>query len=216
MRHHRSTASPFRACHPGENAGSIKPRKPAGTLGGRKGRMLNPIKRRSVLYCPGYDAIADRRYYRIMVTQFALLAAQFGIEREIGPVEADERIPCVRWTVVAGKGGWRTETSYEVLRWDDLIRRDLSRNWRKRGPLFFAMIIASWRDRFMTRLFRMDWHFASLLIYPLIALLGVLITAIAAGYGAACLIALFLPLSSWIKALITIVLAAALARAAEP
>ena len=178
--------------------------------------MLNPIKRRSVLYCPGYDAIADRRYYRIMVTQFALLAAQFGIEREIGPVEADERIPCVRWTVVAGKGGWRTETSYEVLRWDDLIRRDLSRNWRKRGPLFLALIIASWRDRFMMRLFRMDWHFASLLIYPLVALLAILCATIAAGYGIASLVALFLPLPWWIKGLITITLAAFLARAAQP
>src|SRR5258708_5972919 len=147
--------------------------------------MLNPIKRRLVLYCPGYDAIADRRYYRLMVTQFALLTAQFGIEREIGPVEADECVPAVRWRVAAGTAEWRTETSYEVLRWDDLIRRDLSRNWRKRGPLFLAMLVASWRDRFMTRLFRMDWHFASLLIYPLVALLDVLCAAIAAGYGAA-------------------------------
>jgi hypothetical protein len=151
-----------------------------------------------------------------MVTQFALLTAQFGIEREIGPIEADERVPSVRWSVGAGNGQWHTETRYEVLRWDDLIRRDLSRNWRKRGPLFLAMIIESSRDRFMTRLFRMDWHFAALLIYPLVALLAVLCAAIAGGYGVASLIALFLPLSSWIKALITIVLAAALARAAEP
>ncbi len=181
-----------------------------------QGRTLNPIRRRLVLYCPGYDAIADRRYYRLMVTQFALLAGQFGIEREIGPVEVDERVPSVRWSVSAANAGWRTETTYEVLRWDDLIRRDLSRNWRKRAPLFLAMLTASWRDRFMLRLFRMDWHFASLLIYPLIALLAVLCAAIAAGYGVACLVALFLPLSSWITGLITIVLAAFLARAAEP
>ncbi len=178
--------------------------------------MRNPIKRRLVLYCPGYDAVADRRYYRLMVTQFALLTAQFGIEREIGPVEADECVPSVRWRVAAGKGEWRTETRYEVLRWDDLIRRDLSRNWRKRGPLFLAMLIASWRDRFMIRLFRMDWHFASLLIYPFVVLLGVLCAAIAAGYGVACLIALFLPLSPWLKGLVTIVLAAAFARASQP
>jgi len=174
--------------------------------------MRNPIKRRLVLYCPGYDAIADRRYYRLMVTQFALLTAQFGIEREIGPVEADECVPAVHWRVAAGTAEWRTETRYEVLRWDDLIRRDLSRNWRKRGPLFLAMLIASWRDRFMTRLFRMDWHFASLLIYPLVALLGVFCAAIAAGYG----IASLLPLSPWFKGIVAVVLAAALARAAHP
>jgi len=178
--------------------------------------MLNPVRHRLVLYCPGYDAIADRRYYQLMVTQFALLTARFGIEREIGPSETDERVPSVRWSVAAGKSEWHTRTSYEVLRWDDLIRRDLSRNWRKRGTLFLAMIIQSWRDRFMTRLFRMDWHFASLLIYPVVALAGVLCAAIAAGYGAACLIALFLPLSSWVKGLMAIVLAAVLARLAEP
>src|SRR6266404_5528235 len=174
--------------------------------------MLNPIKRRLVLYCPGYDAIADRRYYRLMVTQFARLTVQFGIKPEIGPVEADERLPSVRWSVSAGNAEWRTETRYELLRWDDLIRRDLSRNWRKRGPLFLALLIASWRDRFMMRAFRMDWHFAALLIYPVVALLGALCAAIAAGYG----IASLLPLSPWIKALVTIVLAAALVRAAHP
>src|SRR5258708_589146 len=178
--------------------------------------MRNPIKRRLVLYCPGYDAIADRRYYRLMVTQFALLTARFGIEREIGPVEADDCVPAARWRVAAGTAEWRTETRYEVLRWDDLIRRDLSRNWQKRGPLFLAMMIASWRDRFMTRLFRMDWHFACLLIYPLVALLGVFCAAIAAGYSAASLIAIFLPLPSWTEALITILFAAALVRAAHP
>lgn len=178
--------------------------------------MRKAIKHRLVLYCPGYDAAPDWRYRRLLVTQFAQLTAQFGIKREFGPVETDEMVPSVRWTVVAGKGGWRTETTYEVLRWDDLIRRDLSRNWRKRGPLLLAIILAAWRDAFMTRLFRIDWHFALLLVYPFAALFGILFAAAAAGYGAACLIALVLPLSLWIKGVIAIVLAAAFARAAEP
>src|SRR5260370_39438295 len=174
--------------------------------------MRNPIKRRLVLYCPAYAVIADRRYYRIMVTQFALLAAQFGIEREIGPVEADEHVPSVRWSVAAGTREWRTETRYEVLRWDDLIRRDLSRNWRKRSPLFLGVIAASWREGYMTRLFRVDWHFASLLIYPFVALLAVFCASIAAGYGVASL----LPVSPWIQGLVAVLLAVALAGAAQP
>jgi hypothetical protein len=47
-------------------------------------------------------------------------------------------------------------------------------------------------------------------------LLGTIFLATVIGYGVACLIALFLPLSTWIKGLIAIVLAVVLTRSAEP
>jgi hypothetical protein len=178
--------------------------------------MRSPIKRRVVLYCPGYDAVADRRYYPLMVTELALLTARFGIEHEIGPVEAEARVPSVRWSMAAGNAEWRSRTSYEVMRWDDLIRRDLNRSWRKRAPLFLEMIRQSWRERFVIRLFRINWHFAALLIYPVVAFLGTLGAAIAAGFGVADLVALFVPLSPWLEALLTIVCAGAFARIANP
>src|SRR5689334_14165685 len=80
-----------------------------------------PVTKRLVFYCPGYDPEAETRYRRLFVTGFAQTARRFGIMREIGPVETDPDIPAQRWSVVAGKGAWRTETLYEMLCWHDIV-----------------------------------------------------------------------------------------------
>ena len=123
--------------------------------------MPGAINVRHVFYCPGYDAAADSRYRRLFVEEFARLAEHFAIERDIGPVQQDEAVPSMRWAVAANNGKWRTETTYEVVRWEDLIRRDLNRTWVKRGPLLLRGIVAAFRERTIFRLFRIDWHFAA-------------------------------------------------------
>src|SRR5204862_4019344 len=97
--------------------------------------MPRAINSRHVLYCPGYDAAAAARYRRLFIEAFARLAEQFAIERDIGPVQGDEAVPSIRWAVAARNREWRTERIYEVLRCEDLIQRDLYRNWIKLGPI---------------------------------------------------------------------------------
>src|SRR6187551_817803 len=100
--------------------------------------MSGAVKKRLVFYCHGYDPEADTRYRRLFVTAFSQLSRRFGVERTISPQVHDPDIPAVRWTVSAGTGGWRTETVYQVLRWDDLVKRDFSRGWLARLPLLAA------------------------------------------------------------------------------
>src|SRR5262249_27878156 len=94
-----------------------------------------PVTRRQVFYVPGYEMKAETGYRKLFMVAFAQLARRFGVKRKIGSLEVDETIPAKRWTVVAEKDGWRTETRYEMLCWDDLVLRDLSRNWFYRLPL---------------------------------------------------------------------------------
>jgi len=101
--------------------------------------MRGAVKKRLVFYCHGYDPEADTRYRRLFVTAFSQLSRRFGVERTIGSQLADPEVPAVRWTVVAGTRGWRTETRYEVLRWDDLVKRDFARGWLARGSLARAL-----------------------------------------------------------------------------
>ena len=178
--------------------------------------MAETIKHRLVLYCPGYDAAAGTRYRRLFVAEFARLAEQFAVEREIGPVETDAAVPSIRWTVAAGTREWHTETIYEVLRWDDLIRDDLNRTWRKRGPLLLAGVFAALREGVISRLFRIDWHFAVALFCPLAMLLGVVLASFGIAYGAARVIHLVLPHPAIVTGIITVAFAAALLRAAQP
>lgn len=152
------------------------------------------IKKRLVFYCHGYDPDADTRYRRLFVTAFSQLSRRFGVERRIGPLVHDAEVPAARWAVTAGSRGWRTETIYEVLRWDDLVKRDFDRGWLRRMPLLAAAMGEALRSAVVQRLFRVNWQFALFVIYPWAALVAVIGGGFTLGYGAASLLTLAVPL----------------------
>jgi hypothetical protein len=178
--------------------------------------MQHHVTKRLVFFCPGYDELADTRYRRLMATGMAQIARRFGIEREIGPVERDDSIPSVRWSVSAGNAGWRTETAYEVLRWDDLVRRDFDRRWVARLPLLFGSLFEALRGGVIQKLFRLNWHFAAFVIYPWVGLLAVLSAVLLTGFGVTSLIAWLWPLPAAMKALLVCAITAGLLKALTP
>jgi len=172
--------------------------------------MQNSVTKRLVFFCPGYDELADSRYRRLMATGLAQMARRFGIERSLGPSERDDSVPAVRWSVNAGNAGWRTETVYEVLRWDDLVQRDFNRSWLVRLPLLFGSLFEALRGGVIQKLFRLNWHFAGFVIYPWIALFAIVAALLAAGFVIASLIGWLWPVSGPVKALLACAIAAGL------
>jgi len=164
--------------------------------------MGGTVKKRLVFYCHGYDPEADTRYRRLFVTAFSQLSRRFGVERTIGSQSQDPEIPAVSWTVSAGTRGWRTETRYQVLRWDDLVKRDFSRTWLSRIPLLAAAMAEALRGGVMQRLFRVNWQFALFVIYPWAALMVVIGGGFLLGWAAAWLLALALPLGETARLLL--------------
>jgi hypothetical protein len=164
--------------------------------------MGGTVKKRLVFYCHGYDPEADTRYRRLFVTAFSQLSRRFGVERTIGSQSQDPEIPAVSWTVSAGARGWRTETHYQVLRWDDLVKRDFGRTWLSRIPLLAAAMAEALRGGVMQRLFRVNWQFALFVIYPWAALLAVIGGGFVLGWAAASLLALVLPLGETARLLL--------------
>src|SRR5450432_2556394 len=82
------------------------------------------------------------------------------------------------WTIETKAGDWQTRTSYDFLRWEDLIQRDLaSPIWR---TVFHAMWIY-WRLVFggtIARFWRAHWRFATFISYPhVVVLLEALLSA---------------------------------------
>src|SRR5579862_8733286 len=108
--------------------------------------MRRPVTQRLVFYCPGYDAEADTRYRRVLAIGLGQLRRRFGIERTIGPVETDDAVPSLRWRIVARGQTWRTETVYEVLRWEDIVKRDFGRSWVERIPNLVTCMLGVLRD----------------------------------------------------------------------
>ncbi|HEX6443007.1 MAG TPA: hypothetical protein VF007_12520 [Stellaceae bacterium] len=178
--------------------------------------MQHPVKKRLVFFCPGYDALAASRYRRLMATGLGQTARRFGIERTLGPVERDDSVPGVRWPVGASGAGWRTETVYEVLRWDDLVQRDFDRSWPTRLPLLFGSLFEAIRGGVIQKLFRLNWHFAAFVIYPWVAFVALISAVLAIGFGMAGLIARFWPLPGALEALLAIAIGAGLWTALTP
>src|SRR6202165_6307100 len=82
------------------------------------------------------------------------------------------------WTIETKAGDWQTRTSYDFLRWEDLIQRDLAAPiWR---TVFHAIWIY-WHLVFrgtIARFWKAHWRFGTFITYPhfllLIAALGAL------------------------------------------
>ena len=174
------------------------------------------VAKRLVFYCPGYDPEAETRYRRLFVTGLAQTARRFGIKHEIGSVETDDGVPVQRWSVVASKDGWRTETRYELLCWHDLVERDLSRSWLSRLPLLLAAMIEALRDRVIVQVFRIDWQFGLMMLYPWAAMLALLTGALAIGYGIAALLGAMMAISFPLTLVLAMTVTAALLRAIDP
>ena len=141
------------------------------------------------------------------MTAFSQLSRRFKVERKIGPVTHDDTIPADRWTINARTEGWHTETIYEVLRWDDLVRRDFSRSWIERISLLLGALVEALRGAVVLRLFRLNWRFAIFVIYPWAALFAAISGAFLLAYGASVLADLALPLPAMARGGITVVIA---------
>ena len=178
--------------------------------------MPKRVRKRLVLYCPGYDPMAETRYRRLIGTGLAQLRRRFGIARNIGPLQRDDAVPSIRWGISAGNASWHTETDYEVLLWDDLVHRDFSRGWLVRLPLLFGALIEALRGGVIQKLFRLNWHFAAFVIYPWVALLVLVFGALLIAAAIAWPIAWALSLSGIVEATLAVVLALALLKLFEP
>ena len=125
-------------------------------------------------------------------------------------------MPAQRWPVVASKDGWRTETQYEMLCWHDIVHRDLSRSWLLRLPLLLAAMVQALRDGVIVKVFRIDWQFGLMMLYPWAALFALLLGAFGIGYAAAALFDLVLPSGLPLRIVLAVAVAALLLRVADP
>ncbi|MBV9075953.1 MAG: alpha/beta hydrolase, partial [Methylobacteriaceae bacterium] len=171
---------------------SFTPNRPADD------RAARPVRRRHVLYVPGYDPEAESRSRMIFVRELLRYAKRFGlVERSIGPVEPCPEIPALRWNVTAAKAGWRTETVVEVLRWDDIVIRDFARPLPLAAALLFTAFLHSIAAGTLFRFFRLNWKFGGVIVYPPVMVATTLGLGALLGAALARLLALWVPLPGW-------------------
>jgi Alpha/beta hydrolase family len=124
------------------------------------------VKHRHIIYVQGYDPRGLAQYYRMFRTELRKFGRLYQLTATISPPQRTPDGETASWTIETKAEDWQTRTSYDFLRWEDLIQRDLAAPiWR---TVLHAMLIY-WRLMFggtIARFWRAHWRFATFITYP--------------------------------------------------
>ena len=128
-----------------------------------------PVRQRILFYLPGYDPGANRRYRTLFVRELRRYAKRFGIRPpEISPASLSQNSQVQTWSVKAGDDGLETHTDYDVLLWDDLVRRDMARPTILGAGLNAIALINVAASGTLFRLYRASWKCGNVILYPFV------------------------------------------------
>lgn len=130
---------------------------------------MPPVRRRILFYLPGYDPDAGRRYRTLFVRELRRYAKRFGIAQpQLSRASLSEDGQVQTWTIKAGDAAEETETTYEVLLWDDLVRRDMGRPLLASAFLNALALLHVTASGTLFRLYRASWKCGNVILYPFV------------------------------------------------
>jgi hypothetical protein len=143
------------------------------------------VQHRQIIYVQGYDPRGLAQYYRMFRTELRKFSRLYQIAASISRPQSTPDGETASWTIETKAADWQTRTSYDFLRFEDLIQRDLA------APIWhtvFHAVLIYWRLVFsgtIARFWKAHWRFATFITYPhfllLIEALGIF--GIAYGFG---------------------------------
>jgi hypothetical protein len=129
------------------------------------------VQHRHIIYVQGYDPRGLAQYYRMFRTELRKFSRLYRLAATIGRPQSAPDGESASWTIETKAGDWQTHTSYDFLRFEDLIQRDLA------APVWatvFQAIWIYWRLVFggtIARFWKAHWRFATFITYPHLLLL---------------------------------------------
>jgi hypothetical protein len=124
------------------------------------------VQHRHIIYVQGYDPRGLAQYYRMFRTELRKFGRLYRLAATVSRPQVAANGETASWTIETKAGDWQTRTSYDFLRFEDLIQRDLAAPiWH---TVFHAMWIY-WRLVFggtIARFWKAHWRFATFISYP--------------------------------------------------
>jgi len=129
------------------------------------------VRRRHILYVPGYDPRGLAEYYRLFRSEYRKTCTLYGLKGHVSRVAEEEDRHAALWTYATEGPDWKVETTYEFLRWEHIIRKDFTRPawWKILNA--YAVFGRSLLNGVWVRLLRAHWRFGLLIPYPHILML---------------------------------------------
>ena len=124
------------------------------------------VQHRHIIYVQGYDPRGLAQYYRMFRTELRKFGRLYQLSATISRPQTAPDGETASWTIETKADDWQTRTSYDFLRFEDLIQRDLA------APIWSTVLKAVWiywRLVFggtFARFWKANWRFATFITYP--------------------------------------------------
>lgn len=144
--------------------------------------MVSQLKKRHVFYLSGFDPRGPAFYRRLYQSEAARQSAVNGMALAIGERQRASS-HSQAWTIQARTDEGEVQTTYEFLRWDDLIRKYWQRNELRIVLDFcrvFAMCVA---NGMLWRFLKTAWPPFVAAVVPFLLIMATLSLAIGAGWA---------------------------------
>ena len=141
------------------------------------------VQHRHIIYIQGYDPRGLAQYYRMFRTELRKFARLYQVSATMSRPQDASDGEIASWTIETKAGDWQTRSSYDFLRFEDFIQRDLaSPIWRTVSQavwIYWRLVFAGTIARF----WRANWRFATFITYPHLMLLLEAVCAVAVGFA---------------------------------
>jgi pimeloyl-ACP methyl ester carboxylesterase len=124
------------------------------------------VTNRHVIYVQGYDPRGLAQYYRMFRTELRKVDALYGVKSSIGRPKNVTDGEIASWSIETKANDWQTRTTYDFLRFEDFIQRDMALPiWRivsRTIWIYLRLIVSGTVFRFMAA----NWRFLTFITYP--------------------------------------------------
>jgi pimeloyl-ACP methyl ester carboxylesterase len=130
------------------------------------------VQNRHIIYVQGYDPRGLAQYYRMFRTELRKFGRLYQLSTTITRPQSVSDGEIASWSIETKADDWQTRTTYDFLRFEDFIQRDLA------APIWntvFRAVWIYWRLVFrgtIARFARANWRFATFITYPHLVLLA--------------------------------------------
>jgi hypothetical protein len=159
------------------------------------------VRRRHVIYIAGYDPLGFAHYHSLFKRELTRAQKIWPIKAAVTNAAPDPDGLASRWQIESSGPNWQVSTSYEYLRWDDLISRDM------RVPfivLFVRTVLVLMEYLFngtIARLFRANPRFAIFYLFQPLGVIVMVVIPLLLGWVSARLLIGWFDTALWLAAL---------------
>jgi hypothetical protein len=143
------------------------------------------VQHRHIVYVQGYDPRGLAQYYRMFRTELRKFGRLYQFTTTVSRPKTAADGESASWSIETKASDWQTRTSYDFLRFEDLIQRDLA------APILGTVLRAIWiywRLVFrgtIARFWKANWRFATFATYPHLVLMVEALGSLGVAYAIA-------------------------------